>query len=115
MIRERIRFLPAALATAGLLLVLAMTAVGLRPAQAAAAAGSERVRAELLADAAAVQPGRTFWVALRLDIADGWHTYWRNPGDSGEPTHIDWRLPPGVAASGIVWPAPERIPYGRDS
>ncbi|MBL8660082.1 MAG: thioredoxin family protein [Rhodospirillales bacterium] len=112
MIRGRYRLLSAALATAGLFLLLAMTAAGLRPAQAAAAAGSERVRAELLADAAAVQPGRTFWVALRLDIADGWHTYWRNPGDSGEPTHIDWRLPPGVEASGIVWPAPQRIPYG---
>ncbi len=97
---------------AGLLVVLAVSFAGVHPLSAAATASTERVKAELLADAAAVQPGQTFRVALRLDIADGWHTYWRNPGDSGEPTHIDWRLPPGVEASEIRWPAPERIPYG---
>ena len=51
-------------------------------------------------------------MALRLDIAEGWHTYWRNPGDSGEPTRIDWELPEGVVAGDIHWPAPEAIPYG---
>ncbi|MCU0893859.1 MAG: thioredoxin family protein [Rhodospirillales bacterium] len=76
------------------------------------AAASERVNASLVAETATVVPGSAFWVALRLDIADGWHTYWRNPGDSGEPTRIDWRLPDGVSASEIHWPAPEAIPYG---
>ena len=77
-----------------------------------AAAASERVEASLVAETATVAPGGAFWVALRLDIAEGWHTYWRNPGDSGEPTRIDWRLPEGVTASDIHWPAPEAIAYG---
>ncbi|MGF1641795.1 MAG: protein-disulfide reductase DsbD family protein [Rhodospirillales bacterium] len=76
-------------------------------------AETENVRAELLAEVAAVAPGTTFWVALRLDIRDGWHTYWRNPGDSGEPTRIRWSLSDGVVASDIHWPFPERIPYAH--
>ena len=89
------------------LLIAAAGAVG-----AGAAAASERVRASLVSETATVSPGSSFWVALRLDIAEGWHTYWRNPGDSGEPTRIDWRLPDGVTASDIHWPTPEAIPYG---
>ena len=42
----------------------------------------------------------------------GWHTYWRNPGDAGEPTTIHWRLPPGWRAGEIVWPTPRRLPVG---
>ena len=42
----------------------------------------------------------------------GWHTYWRNPGDSGEPTALHWKLPPGYAAGAILWPAPMRLPIG---
>jgi len=73
---------------------------------------TENVRAELVADVASVSPGATFWVALQLDIRDGWHTYWRNPGDSGEPTRLSWTLPDAVTASEIHWPYPERMPYG---
>jgi thiol:disulfide interchange protein DsbD len=73
---------------------------------------TENVRAALVADVASVSPGASFWVALRLDIRDGWHTYWRNPGDSGEATRITWTLPAGVTASDIHWPFPMRIPYG---
>jgi thiol:disulfide interchange protein DsbD len=39
----------------------------------------------------------------------GWHTYWRNPGDSGLATDIKWTLPHGVTAGRIVWPRPERF------
>ncbi|MBA4803392.1 MAG: thioredoxin family protein [Brevundimonas sp.] len=53
-------------------------------------------------------PGSTAVVAVRQDIAPGWHTYWRNPGDSGGATALDWTLPPGVVAGDIVWPLPER-------
>ena len=51
-------------------------------------------------------------VALRLKMKPGWHTYWRNPGDSGLPTTLDWKLPPGVAAGPIQWPAPHALPAG---
>ncbi|WP_292230752.1 protein-disulfide reductase DsbD domain-containing protein, partial [Brevundimonas sp.] len=53
-------------------------------------------------------PGSTVVVAVRQKIAPGWHTYWRNPGDSGGPTTLDWTLPQGVKAGGITWPLPER-------
>ena len=68
------------------------------------------VKAWLVSELDGVPAGETFWVALRQEIRDGWHTYWLNPGDSGEPTTIDWQLPPGFVAGDIVWPAPERIP-----
>ncbi|MGA7323908.1 MAG: protein-disulfide reductase DsbD domain-containing protein, partial [Rhodomicrobium sp.] len=42
----------------------------------------------------------------------GWHTYWENPGDSGEPTHIEWNLPDGVTAGPVLWPLPHTIAVG---
>jgi thiol:disulfide interchange protein len=68
--------------------------------------------AELVADHSAVAPGQTIHVALRQVIDDGWHTYWRNPGDSGEATTIDWTLPTGWKAGPIVWAAPQKLPTG---
>jgi thiol:disulfide interchange protein DsbD len=66
---------------------------------------------ELVAGSA-VTPGGRVQVALRQVIAPGWHTYWRNPGDAGEATQIDWKLPPGWTAGPIVWPTPERAVTG---
>lgn len=43
-------------------------------------------------------------------MKDGWHTYWKNPGDSGLPTKIDWKLPDGFVAGPIEWPPPELMP-----
>ncbi len=51
-------------------------------------------------------------MALREIIRDRWHTYWRNPGDSGEPTTITWHLPAGWKAGPIEWPYPKRLPVG---
>ncbi|HKP78936.1 MAG TPA: protein-disulfide reductase DsbD domain-containing protein, partial [Phenylobacterium sp.] len=68
--------------------------------------------AELVAATQGVAPGQTIHVALRQKIQQGWHTYWRNAGDSGEPTRLTWRLPPGWAASDFTWPAPRRLPVG---
>ena len=70
---------------------------------------TENVKARLVSEVSAVGPGQAFWVALELDIRDGWHTYWRNPGDSGEPTKLVWHLPPGFAAGDIVWTTPHRF------
>ncbi len=73
---------------------------------------TERVTATLIMERAAVAPGETIWVGLKLEMADGWHTYWRNPGDSGLATTIDWQTPEGIEVGPIQWPAPERQPYG---
>ena len=79
---------------------------------AAPAPPSPLVRVELIADAQSIQPGQTLWVALHQTITPGWHTYWQNPGDSGLPTHIEWKLPAGVTAGPILWPAPLALPAG---
>jgi len=70
---------------------------------------TDNVKARLVSEVAAVGPGQTFWVALELDIRDGWHTYWRNPGDSGQATSLKWELPPGFTAGEIIWTAPHRF------
>ena len=74
--------------------------------------GPPRVVLTLISDVAAIEPGSTIWVGLRQRIAPGWHTYWINPGDSGEPLSIEWSLPAGLTASPIIWPRPERLPVG---
>jgi thiol:disulfide interchange protein DsbD len=73
---------------------------------------TENVQARLVAERATLAPGDTVDLALVLDIRPHWHTYWRNPGDSGEPPRIAWQLPDGVEAGLIRWPLPEPIPVG---
>src|SRR5262245_17126636 len=73
---------------------------------------TENVRAELLADASAIKPGEPFWVGLRQTIRPKWHTYWKNPGESGLPTEIAWKLPDGAKAGPIVWPRPHLFDIG---
>jgi len=73
---------------------------------------TEHAEAELVAASDALEPGRTTLVALRLKAKPGWHTYWRNPGDSGQPTSIAWRLADGFSAGPIRWPVPQRMPVG---
>ncbi|HEX8471887.1 MAG TPA: protein-disulfide reductase DsbD domain-containing protein [Brevundimonas sp.] len=69
---------------------------------------TERIEAELVPMSAWAAPGSTAVVAIRQKIQPGWHTYWRNPGDSGGPTTLRWSLPTGVTAGDIVWPLPQR-------
>jgi len=74
--------------------------------------GGPNVAAKLVSEVAGIEAGKPFWVLLRQDIRPGWHTYWRNAGDSGAPTEITWDLPAGFSAGEIQWPFPERIIYG---
>ena len=69
------------------------------------------VQAELVSARSAIAPGERFTVALRQRIREGWHTYWRNPGDSGEPSRLTWRLGPGWRAGQIQWPAPRAMRF----
>jgi thiol:disulfide interchange protein/DsbC/DsbD-like thiol-disulfide interchange protein len=78
----------------------------------AGAVKTEHVTAELVASASAVQPGQTVQVGLLLQHIPHWHTYWRNPGDSGLPTTLSWTLPDGSRIGDIQWPAPKRLPIG---
>jgi len=74
-----------------------------------AVVATDNVRAHLASEVTSVGPGQVFWVALALDIRDGWHTYWRNPGDSGQATKLVWTLPAGFSAGDIVWTTPHRF------
>ncbi|HEY0878713.1 MAG TPA: thioredoxin family protein [Zeimonas sp.] len=69
----------------------------------------DSVEVELVADRAAVVPGEAMRIGLRIRHDPQWHTYWRNPGDSGLPTQVELRLPAGFEADAIRWPAPQRL------
>ena len=66
-------------------------------------AATEHVQARLVSGHAAVAPGQRFTVALEQNIKAHWHTYWLNPGDSGQATTLDWQ---GTQAGPIQWPTP---------
>ena len=78
----------------------------------AAPVKTEHVEAELMAENTAAAPGKPALVGLKLRMADHWHTYWKNPGDSGLPTKIKWNLPEGWKAGEIQWPHPQKLPIG---
>jgi thiol:disulfide interchange protein DsbD len=84
----------------------------LLPAAPAWAQDAPKVHARLVAEDHAIAPGGTITVALEEKIAPGWHTYWKNPGDAGAPSDIQWTLPPGWKAGAIQWPRPKRLPVG---
>ncbi|MEI8156407.1 MAG: thioredoxin family protein [Burkholderiales bacterium] len=75
---------------------------------------TEQVRAELFAHAPdGVGPGKTVLLGLQIKHQPHWHTYWKNPGDSGLPTTLQWTLPADVVAGEIAWPTPQRITIGN--
>jgi len=65
----------------------------------------------LAVESDAVAPGSTLSVGLVLTLDPGWHTYWKNPGDSGSEAILEWTLPEGFTAGPVQWPRPERVPY----
>ena len=69
----------------------------------------EHVRLELVSEQNALVSGEELFLGIRFDLQEGWHTYWMNPGDSGEAPRIDWQLPAGFQAGPIQWPYPERL------
>ena len=98
----RFRWLSPSLVLAAFVLV-AGGAARAKPVQ------TDHVEAELIAARTAVEPGKPLTLGLRLRMDDTWHTYWRNPGDTGLPTTLAWQLPAGFTAGDIEWPVPQRI------
>ncbi len=70
---------------------------------------TDNIKASLVSEVGSIGPGQVFWVSLELQIRDGWHTYWRNPGDSGEATQLTWDVPRGFTTGKIVWTMPHRF------
>ncbi len=92
------------LKTAALLLLFLSLGAGAKPVR------TDYVEAELIARTSAAEPGGKLLLGLRLKMDPHWHTYWQNPGDSGMPTTIQWKLPAGFKAGPIQWPLPQRLP-----
>jgi thiol:disulfide interchange protein DsbD len=65
--------------------------------------------ATLVADRESIIAGEPFWIALKLDLQHGWHSYWKNAGDSGLPTTLTLTLPEGFTHGEVQWPTPERF------
>jgi DsbC/DsbD-like thiol-disulfide interchange protein len=78
----------------------------------AATERTPRAQAELISESTSIASGRPFWLALKFRIEKHWHTYWKNPGDSGLPATIVWDLPPGFEAGPVEWPYPHRFQVG---
>ena len=53
----------------------------------------------------------SFYIGVRLEMQEGWHTYWENPGDSGSPFDATWEVAQGVIVENVEWPTPITIPY----
>ena len=70
------------------------------------------VKIELIPESAAAEARKPFWVGLLFRLDEGWHIYWQNPGDAGEPPRVQWELPPGFTSGPILWPQPVRLGTG---
>ncbi len=64
---------------------------------------------ELIARTQWIAAGHTLDLGLRFQLEKGWHIYWVNPGDSGEPPRVQWQLPAGLTAGPMEWPTPRRL------
>ena len=71
--------------------------------------GPPKAVPSLVADTTAVAPAQPFLLGIRFKLADGWHLYWRFPGDSGAAPQVKWTLPPGFEAGAIQWPLPHSL------
>jgi thiol:disulfide interchange protein len=78
---------------------------------ASSSADLPHVHVQLIAPDAQLHPGANN-AGLYFKLESGWHVYWKNPGDAGEPPRIKWTLPQGIAAGAIHYPIPKRLPLG---
>ncbi|MCU0944892.1 MAG: thioredoxin family protein [Rubritepida sp.] len=95
-----------------LALLLILAAAPRAGAVESAAVATPRGTATLLADRAAIAPGESFRLMLRLRLAPGWHSYWSNAGDAGAAPELLPALPEGWQAGTLAFPAPQRIAFG---
>lgn len=96
-----------------LLTMLTLAVLAAVPVANSAPVDAGHARVELIAERESVQPGETFYAALKLDLDEGWHVYWRNAGDAGLPPEItlqDGSTLPDGALGDFVWPIPHLLP-----
>jgi thiol:disulfide interchange protein len=89
-----------------LLLLLASASSPAQPVRAT------HLTVELVTEASTIAPNHDFLAGLHFVLDKGWHIYWINAGDAGEPPRVDWQLPSGITAGQLQFPAPQRLPLG---
>ncbi len=95
-------------------LLLAVAAMAQAAPQAAShpVLTAKHVRVTLLVPPQQLYPGQSFTAGLEFQMESGWHVYWINAGDSGEPPAVQWTLPAGITAGSLEFPPPQRLPLG---
>ena len=93
-------------------LPLLMLATGQLARAVSSAADAPHVHVQLVVPASAINRGAAADAGLYFKIDPGWHVYWKNAGDAGEPPHMKWTLPEGITAGPLEFPAPKRLPLG---
>ncbi|HEY0796943.1 MAG TPA: thioredoxin family protein [Acidisarcina sp.] len=73
---------------------------------------AQHVSVALVSSRDVIHPGASLDAGLYFKLEKGWHVYWVNAGDSGEPPRVRWTLPAGITASPMQYPAPKRLPLG---
>jgi thiol:disulfide interchange protein DsbD len=89
-----------------------LLAVGLPARAASNSADADHVHVQVTTILADLYRPYTNRAGLYFKLEPGWHIYWKNPGDAGEPPHIQWTLPTGITAGPMQFPAPKRLPLG---
>jgi len=105
------RVLPIRLKLAGVMLAILSAGAAAQPGL---VPGEPIIEARLVSDVEQVAPGEDFRIGVHQLMPDGWHTYWRNPGDNGMPITLDWTVPAGVEIGPVAWPAPVELPLTDD-
>jgi thiol:disulfide interchange protein DsbD len=94
-------------------LVLFLLLPGLPLLAASPTADAPHLQVELLAPGDKLYGGdQSNYAGLYFKLEPGWHIYWMNAGDAGDPPHIHWTLPDGITAGAMEFPAPRRLPLG---
>ena len=88
--------------------VVAILAMGARDAR-ATTVPIPHGTVELIAENQSIAPGSRIDLGLHFNLEKGWHIYWQNPGDSGQPPRAEWKLPAGLTVGAMEWPAPQRL------
>jgi thiol:disulfide interchange protein len=93
-------------------LALVFALAPLRLLRAQSSVTTQHLTVSLLVPPAQLAPGENFTAGLDFRMEEGWHVYWINAGDSGEPPAAKWKLPAGVTADALQFPPPKRLPLG---
>lgn len=97
------------------LAVLAVCALAVcSQAYAQSSATAPHVKVSLVSDQSVLSPNEpgNLHLGLNFILEPGWHVYWQNAGDSGEPPTVSWTMPQGFTAGPLQFPAPKRLPLG---